>query len=183
MCIGGIAVIAHGVKRNTHDVDVAVAGAGTDPVKLLATLRRHGIVPRIRNAAAFARSNLVILVRHRSTGVDLDVSLAWLSFEREALAGARSASYGSVRAPVARPEDLVIYKVLAARPLDLQDAESLLVLHRASINVDRVRRVVSELGRIEGVEDRPGIVAALLTSTRPERRTRRRMNRRRPSKR
>jgi predicted nucleotidyltransferase len=42
-------------------------------------------------------------------------------------------------------EDLIIYKANAWRPQDQQDVERLLALHARAIDVDRVRRHVTEL--------------------------------------
>jgi hypothetical protein len=144
MVIGGIAVIAHGVRRFTTDIDAAVRGDAIAVDDLLASLARHDIVPRIPDATAFAQANLVLLVRHAATGVDLDVSLAWSSFEHDALAACRKTRFGRVRAPMSRPEDLVVFKAIAGRPKDAQDMEALLVLH-PSIDVARLRRRVEEL--------------------------------------
>jgi fructose-specific phosphotransferase system component IIB len=44
---------------------------------------------------------------------------------------------------MARPEDLVIFKALAARPKDIEDATALIAMHE--IDLDRVRRRVEEL--------------------------------------
>lgn len=64
MIIGGIAIIAHGVRRFTTDIDAAVLGDAIAIDHLLDTLARHEIVPRIDDAEAFAQANLVLLVRH-----------------------------------------------------------------------------------------------------------------------
>ncbi len=45
---------------------------------------------------------------------------------------------------VARPEDLVIYKLVAGRPQDVDDVEKLLALHVATIDLDRVRAVLQD---------------------------------------
>ncbi|HVY48077.1 MAG TPA: nucleotidyltransferase [Minicystis sp.] len=144
MLVGGVAVIANGVERTTKDVDVCVEGPGTDLEQLLEALRARGIVPRIRDALAFARANLVMLLVHERSGVPVDLSLGWAPFELRAIASARRVRFGRVAAPVAGPEDLVVYKVVAHRPHDLRDAEQLLVLH-ARVDVDRVRRDVRAL--------------------------------------
>lgn len=88
MIIGGIAVIAHGVRRFTTDIDAAVRGDAISVDRLIAALDRHEIIPRIPNASTFARENLVLLARHAPTGVDLDVSLAWSTFEHDAIEAA-----------------------------------------------------------------------------------------------
>ena len=144
--IGGIAVIARGVPRVTRDIDVAFSGPEVTLQQLVADLERAGIIPRIDDAVAFAAESQVLLSRHADTGVDIDVSLAWLPFEMEAIAAAGPATLGAARLQVAQPEDLVIYKAVAWRPQDQQDVERLLVLHGAHMDLARVRRHVRELG-------------------------------------
>lgn len=114
MVIGGIALIARGVRRLTTDIDAVVRGDLVDISRLLTVLARNAIVPRIEDAAEFAEQNLVLLVRHRPTGVDLDLSFAWTSFELEAIEARALARYGTQSAPMATPEDLVILKAMAA---------------------------------------------------------------------
>lgn len=99
----------------------------------------------------FAEPNLVLLVRHEQTGVDLDISLAWSGFENEALRAREEARFGRARAPMATPEVLVVFKAIAARPKDLEDAEALLALH-PDIDVARVRTHVRQLAELAGDE-------------------------------
>jgi hypothetical protein len=139
MIIGGIAVIARGVPRTTRDIDATVAGAGTDLAQLVKILEAHGIGPRIEHAIDFARQNQVLLLRHQASAVDIDLSLAWLPFEEEALAHAEVTRVADVAVPVARAEDLVVYTVVAWRPQDRQDIERLLHLHGPSMDLERVR--------------------------------------------
>jgi hypothetical protein len=157
MVIGGIAVIARGVRRMTTDLDAAVRGDAITLPKLMRTFGKHAIVGRIADAEAFARQNLVLLLRHKVTGVDLDVSLSWTEFEHEAIATCSSAAFGTVRAPMADPQDLVIFKVVAGRPKDIEDAAALLILHPGIDNVT-VRKRVAELAALA---DDPSLVARL----------------------
>jgi hypothetical protein len=61
---------------------------------------------------------------------------------------------GGVCVPVARPEDLIIYKTIAWRPQDQQDVERLIALHRASIREQRVLQIVAELADALGQPER-----------------------------
>jgi hypothetical protein len=152
MIIGGIAIIARGVRRMTTDIDVVVRGDAVAVETLLAILAERGIEPRIPDALAFARRSLVLLVRHRPTGVDLDVSLAWSAFEHGALERREDARYAGVVAPIATAEDLVVLKAIAARPKDYEDAETLLLLH-PEIDVRRARRHLAELAELAGAPE------------------------------
>jgi len=146
LVIGGIAVIARGVPRVTRDIDIAFSGADVTLQGLVADLEHAGIVSRIDDALAFAAESQVLLSRHAETGVDIDVSLAWLPFELEAMAAAGSAMVGGAKLQVAQPEDLVIYKAIAWRPQDQQDVERLLALHGERMDLVRIRRHVRDLG-------------------------------------
>lgn len=142
--IGGVAVIARGVPRLTVDIDATVHAATIDVESVFDRLGRHAIVPRIEQARDFARQRQVVLAIHEPTGTRIDLSFAYLDFEDEAIRSSEEVDYASVRIPVARAEDLVVYKVLAFRPRDVDDVEKLLNLHGTSIRIDRVRRLVRQ---------------------------------------
>ena len=102
------AVIAHGVRRFTTDVDAAIRGDAISIEALMTSLASQQIAARIPDAVAFAQENLVLLLRHTPTGVDLDVSFAWSAFEHEALAAATEVTFGRTRALMSTPADLVV---------------------------------------------------------------------------
>ena len=163
MVVGGIAIIARGVRRMTTDIDAVVAGGSIDARALLELLSTAGIEPRIADAEAFARRNLVLLLRHVATGVDLDVSFGWSSFEQAALARRTRAAYGRTRVPMATAADLVVFKLIAARAKDLEDADSLLLLH-PDIDTRRVRHDLAELADLAGAPELVKALDALLAS-------------------
>jgi len=144
MIIGGIAVIARGVVRKTDDIDATVWGEQADLDKLMDALRARGIQARTTDAVEFARRHQVLLLRHEPSGTPMEVSLGWLPFEREALNRADKLDLGGVTAPVARAEDLVVYKVVAWRDRDRDDVRRLLGLHGRAMDLGRVRRLVRE---------------------------------------
>lgn len=162
MLIGGLAVITKGVRRTTTDIDAVVRGDEVDEGRLASVLADHGIHPRVADAQAFARANLVYLARHAETGVDLDISLAWSGFEHEALAARTHAAFGHVTVPMARTEDLIVLKVVAGRPQDLSDVQSLLLLS-PDIDLDRVRRRTRELSTLAEAPEIGDQLEALIT--------------------
>jgi hypothetical protein len=154
MIIGGIAVIARGVPRQTADVDATVWAEGLDVDRLAAVLAAHGIVPRTRDALEFARQYQVLLLSHDTSGTPIEVSLAWLPFEREALARATAVDFGGVSVKVALPEDLIIYKAVAWRDRDRTDIERLVVLHGDRVDLGRIRSLVAEFADVLGAPER-----------------------------
>jgi predicted nucleotidyltransferase len=146
MIIGGFAVIAHGVRRTTEDIDLVVRGEEADARRLVATFEPYGIRPRVADAETFARASLVLLLLDTETGIPLDLSFGWSAFEQDALTRRKKEAFGSVRLPVASVEDLVVYKALAGRPKDLDDIETLLLTH-PKVNVARMRRWIRALAK------------------------------------
>jgi len=144
MVIGGIAVIARGVPRTTLDIDATVWAEGLDLDRALAVFAAHGIAPRVDDARAFAIERQVLLLRHEASKTPLDVALAWLPFEHEALARATLVDFGGFHATVARAEDLIVYKSIAWRERDRTDIERLLALHRDEIDLSRVRNLLAQ---------------------------------------
>jgi predicted nucleotidyltransferase len=144
MIIGGLAVIARGVVRHTDDADATVWAADLDLPALLDGLRRCGIVGRIDDVEGFAAQSQVLLLVHEPTGVPMDVSLAWLPFERDALGRAEMVSVAGVEIPIATAQDLIVYKTVAWRDQDRQDVAGLLRLHRSGIDLDYIRERVAE---------------------------------------
>jgi hypothetical protein len=161
--IGGVAVIALGFPRSTVDVDATVLASATTPEDLLAVFGRHGIVPRISEAAAFARRSGVLLAVHEESGINIDVSLARLPFEEEAIRSGREILYEGVSIRVPRAEDLIIYKLVASRPRDVEDAEKLILLYANEIDTGRIRKILTEFCRLLEDESRMETLERLLT--------------------
>jgi hypothetical protein len=157
MVIGGIAVIARGVRRFTSDIDVAIRGDRINVSAVLKALATKRIVPRIPRAEQFARESLVLLLRHTPSGVDFDVSFAWTEFEHEAISAATITTFGTVKAPMAQPEDLIVFKAIAGRGKDKDDVTALLTLYPA-LDLARVRARVRELA---AMADTPELVTGL----------------------
>jgi hypothetical protein len=145
MIIGGIAVIAAGVPRETIDIDGTVLGRTTRVEDAIEIFERHAIQPRIPDALQFARERQVLLLRHDPSGVTVDISFAWLPFEEQALGRALEMTFEDVVVRVAMPEDLIVYKAAAWRDRDRSDVERLLALHWDQIDLQRVRGLVGEI--------------------------------------
>jgi hypothetical protein len=154
MLIGGVAVVARGVARLTDDVDATVVGAELDLDAAITILSRHGIIPRIADATRFARQSQVLLLRHVPSDTPLDLSLAWLQFELDAIERAERLDLSGVDAPVATAEDLLVYKAIAWRPRDRDDIERLMAAGH-SIDLVRVQATVEELAEALDEPERP----------------------------
>ena len=144
MIIGGVALLAHGVASEPQGVEATMATAH-DLADIFAELARFDLHPRIDDALAHARALQALALRHRTSGSDVDLSLAWQPFELDALAAAEDMLLGTIEVTVPRAEDLVIYKAVSFGPQDRRDIERLVSLHGKTMDLARIRRVVADL--------------------------------------
>ncbi len=142
--IGGVAAGLQGQPRLTEDVDAVVIGAEAEA--LIETGARFGFAPRIKDAVEFSHSTHVLLMRHRS-GVELDLSLGALPFERETIERAQRIDAGGLEISIASAEDLIIMKALARRPQDIADIAGILAI-RADLDLDRIRDWVRQFSAV-----------------------------------
>lgn len=141
--VGGVASSLLGQPRVTKDVDfLALASESLWP-ELLKSGQVHGIQPRVDDALEFARTTRVLLLSHRPSGVELDVSFAGLPFERELIERATVKTVKGVSFRVARAEDILIMKALALRPRDVADIEGILTVV-GELDLDRVKATIAE---------------------------------------
>lgn len=141
---GARAVSVWGIPRLTEDVDVTVEDLATT-ADLITALRKHGFRARIDFDEEFVRRSRVLPMIHQETDTAADVVLAGPGLEEEFFARARKMRVAGVEVPVISPEDLLIVKILAARPKDIEDVRGVLRVRGETLDLDRVRRVLGEL--------------------------------------
>ena len=140
--IGGLAVQRWGEPRLTQDVDLTVlVGLGDEARFVDGVLGRFD--GRRPDAHRFALTYRVLLVR-ASAGVPLDMALGSTQFEVESVD--RSSNWEIEPGRVIRTcsaEDLLVHKLIAGRPRDVADVESIVARQFGRLDVDRVRQVVA----------------------------------------
>lgn len=125
--IGALPVLAWGRVRATTDVDVVVT-VEESWERLSSALARHGIVQRKQIGpadAADALPDVAVFFSGHSPPVRVDVFIAKTDFERAVIETARTATVLGIAVRLASPEASIIYKLLARRPRDLDDIESI----------------------------------------------------------
>jgi hypothetical protein len=144
--IGGVAASILGRPRMTNDIDALVLLEEAYWEKFLIDGARFGFIPRLTDCLNFAKKSRVLLVRHKPSGIDVDITFGVLPFEKETIARVVWLEIKKIRLPLPTPEDLIIMKAIAHRPRDLADIESILDVH-PKLSVRRVRRWVKEFSK------------------------------------
>lgn len=162
---GAQAAIVYGVARLTADVDVtASVPPGLSTAEWLPVVERCGFETRFGDPHFVAQTRVVPVV-HRLTGLPVDIVLAGPGLEEAFLERAVMRAVDDITVPVVDVSDLVILKVLAARPKDGDDLDALLAIHGAAIDTERVRHTLQLLESALGQSDlRPAFETALRKS-------------------
>ena len=129
MVIGGHAATVYGEPRLTRDLDITL-GAGPDRLgELLEVVRAAGLVPA-QGAEDLALRNYVFPCSDPATGIDVDLILSVSAYKQEALGRTQAVAVGGVNVRFASPEDVLIHKIVAGRPSDIEDARAILAKSR-----------------------------------------------------
>lgn len=133
---GAQAVNLHGYPRATADLDVTVELGDRDPAQLVAALAGAGFEPRFADPA-FVAATRVIPVVHLASGLPIDVVLAGPGLEQLFLDEVITADLEGHAIPVLSIENLIVTKLIAGRPKDVEDVRELLA--RSGERVDRAK--------------------------------------------
>jgi len=163
---GAQAALIWGRPRLTTDVDVTVGAVPGGPSALVAELQSHRFTVRIDATPDFVRRTRVLPLVHGPSGLAADIVLAGPGLEDDFLARAVRVDVGGVSVPVLSPEDLIVTKILAGRPKDLEDIRGVLAERGTQIDLGRVRTVLGMLEQALGQSDLLPLFDAELTGWR-----------------
>ena len=134
MVIGGQAVLLYGEPRLTRDIDITL-GIGPDKFKSVLTLAgRLPLKVLADDTEAFIRKTMVLPLLEEKSGIRIDFIFSFSPYEQQAIERAKSVSFNTPEAtPVhfASLEDILIHKIIAGRPRDIEDIKSILLKNPA----------------------------------------------------
>ncbi len=145
--IGGVAASLLGKPRLTADVDAVILLSVRELPELIEAAAEEGLSPRVPDAEGFARRHRVLLLHHRESGINVDLSLGILPFEAEAVERSLLYPVGPLQIRLPTPEDLIIFKAVAHRPKDLLDIQEIIRSH-PGLDRERIRYWVQEFAHV-----------------------------------
>lgn len=144
--IGALGAIAWGRPRATTDLDLVV---NCDEARFK-VLRDALVAAGFQEGAGVGPSDagdplpdIAVFWAGAKPATRVDVFIAKLDFEKEVVASAITARMFGVDVPIARPEAMLVYKLLASRAKDLIDVDAILEgrsLAGVAIDWDLARR-------------------------------------------
>jgi predicted nucleotidyltransferase len=143
MIIGGQAVLLYGEPRLTKDIDITV-GANVDRLEeLLSMVKELSLDPLPENVPSFVQKTMVLPVLEKNTGIRVDFIFSFTPYEVQAIERAKKVLIYGQEVNFASVEDLIIHKIFAGRPRDLEDVRTL-VLKNPGIDVPYIKLWLKE---------------------------------------
>lgn len=146
MLIGGMANMVWGKSRLTQDLDLSLLCRNEKiPVFIEKLKRKFKILPA--DPASFLKQTGV-LPAVDNNGIRIDFIFARLPYEENAIQRAKNVQFGKHPVKVCTVEDLIIYKIISKRPIDLEDIRW--VINRQWYRLDRnyLDPLVNELSQL-----------------------------------
>ena len=126
MVIGGQAVLLHGEPRLTRDIDVTLGVGSSELARVRAATQTIGLRPSVPEVEAFVRRTNVLPVTEVSTTIRVGLIFSFTAYEAEAIHRAVDVQLNDTTVRFAAAEDLIVRKLVAGRPRDLEDIRGVL---------------------------------------------------------
>jgi hypothetical protein len=154
MIIGGQAVLIYGEPRITRDIDITL-GVNIDQLKkLLVAVKDLALKPIPQDVDSFVTQTMVLPTIDESTGIRVDFIFSCTPYENQAIKRSRKILLRNREVNFASPEDVIIHKIFAGRPRDLEDVRSI-VLKNQDIDI---RYISSWLKKFESSSDKKNLM-------------------------
>jgi len=143
MIIGGQAVLLYGEPRLTKDIDVTlgIGSEGLDLVmKSVENLKFDILVPEPED---FVKETMVLPTLHEKSGIRVDFIFSFSAYEHQAIQNAKQVKISTQDVCFASLEDVIIHKIIAGRPRDLEDVRSV-ILKNPDYDLDYIKKWLRE---------------------------------------
>lgn len=149
MVIGGQAVLLYGTPRLTRDIDITL-GVDTDcflTIEKICKRLRLKILPK--NPQHFVRDTKVLPAEETRSKIRVDFIFSFTPYERQAMKRTKKVRLQGYPVKFASPEDVIIHKVFAGRPVDLEDVKNILLKLKTRLDITYIKRWLSKFGESE----------------------------------
>lgn len=161
MLIGGQAVLLHGEPRLTQDIDVTLGVAPDEMSRIVDAAQEAGLNTLPEDPDGFVTETFVLPCEEPGTGLRVDFIFSTTPYEAQAIDRAVEVELQHESVRFAAAEDLILHKLFAGRPRDMEDAAGVVRCKGDELDWEYMRRWAEEFATIPGREDMPGQVEEL----------------------
>lgn len=126
MVIGGQAVLLYGEPRLTVDIDITLGATVEHLPMVLAAAEAISLRPLV-DPEPFVNETMVLPCEEPDSGIRVDFIFSSSPYEPQAIERGRMVRLADVPVRFASLEDVIIHKVIAGRPRDLEDVRAMLI--------------------------------------------------------
>lgn len=146
--MGGVALQAWGRERSTKDIDITISLGEIGEEDLLQNLAKLGleIIHSDKTIGQFGLIETQYTPAELGIPIGVDLFIARTEYQRGVLKRAIPVDVLGCRFKLVSPEDLIINKLLSARPLDLSDVQNLITEQKGSLDTKYLRHWARKLG-------------------------------------
>lgn len=155
MVIGGQAVLLHGEPRVTADIDITLAASPAQVDDVIAVCAAAGLTVLPTDPADFVGQTFVLPAADGTTGIRVDFIFTTTEYEAQAIGRAVPVDVAGVGVPFASAEDLLLHKLFAGRPRDVEDATGIVRRKGAELDWAYIHRWAREFSAVPGREALP----------------------------
>lgn len=134
--IGGMASGILGAPRMTQDVDFCILLIKSQIKEFLNKAKKHGF--KFNEKEAIKRINNTGTFQISYGEYHIDFLIVSTDFEKEALARKQKIGIYGVKAYFPTPEDLILFKIVPARGIDIFDIEKIIERHNGKLDVNYI---------------------------------------------
>lgn len=150
--IGGLAATVRGRTRVTDDIDLVVSLDPDSAMDFARNLDAESFEPLFSEFEQVVRSAFLLPLRHRKTGITLDLAIGVSGLEQQVIARATLVDIGDREIFVATASDLIVMKTLAGRPQDDIDIKGIIATQGVAIDWDYCEEVAKQLQQAVAID-------------------------------
>ena len=144
MIIGGQAVLLYGEPRLTRGIDITL-GVNVDHLNdFLAVVQELSLKPIPVDIESFVNQTMVLPALDERIGVRVDFIFSCTTYELEAIKRARKVKILEQEVCFASPEDVIIHKIFAGRPRDIEDVKTI-IPKNPGIDIQYIKNWLKEI--------------------------------------
>jgi predicted nucleotidyltransferase len=149
MVIGGQAVLLYGEPRLTKDIDITL-GVDVDRVELIReVVQGVGLKPYSKAINEFVQQTRVFPAADEQSGLRVDFIFSFTPYERQAIERGTKILFGTINVNFAAIEDVIIHKLFAGRPRDIEDIKGI-AKKQKHYNKTYIEKWLKEFSQVAG---------------------------------
>ncbi|NLZ05467.1 MAG: nucleotidyl transferase AbiEii/AbiGii toxin family protein [Phycisphaerae bacterium] len=148
MIIGGQAVLLYGRPRLTRDIDITLGVDTNQYVRIEQLCRDLNLRPLLEDSRDFTIRTKVLPAEDPESRIRVDFIFSFTPYETQAMERTNKVFLDDCVVRFASCEDVIIHKMVAARPIDVEDVRHMIARNKEELDLSYLRHWLAEFGSL-----------------------------------